>query len=247
MKNIPQLIVALDVDSLAQVRHLMEQLDDAVEIYKVGSQLFTSCGPAAVKLVGSHKKKVFLDLKFHDIPNTVTQAVRAAVNINAVLKRSSPGDNQGSGIFMLTVHACGGFAMMQNAVLSAAQTAEKISVPRPFVLGVTVLTSEKNKDGLGPLVLERALAAKKAGCDGVVASCQEIRMLRKELGEDFLIVTPGIRASGHDRQDQERVATPQDAIAGGSNFLVVGRPITKDPNPRKAAQEILKEMQSARR
>lgn len=248
-KNHCQLITALDVDSLAQLRALTEQLDDVVDIYKVGSQLFTACGPAAVRFIEARKKKVFLDLKFHDIPNTVAKAVEAAMGLSGALARTLSSHElrnfKDPGIFMLTVHALGGFAMMQAAADSAVQTAARLGVPKPIIVGVTVLTSEERRDDLLPVVLDRAGLAKKAGCDGVVASCEEAAVLRKEFGKDFVIVTPGIRSADSDRQDQKRIATPRQAVLSGSDFLVVGRPIVNSENPRQAAKDMLKEMQAA--
>lgn len=241
-----QLIVALDVGSLGEMRTLVERLDEVVDIYKVGSQLFTACGPAAVRFIEARHKKVFLDLKYHDIPNTVGHAVEAAVELSVALERSMDYYNRaapkGLGIFMFTVHACGGVEMMRAAVAAGAKTAEKIKVARPRVVAVTVLTSERKSDNILPLVLERALLAHKAGCDGVVASCEEARMLRKEFGPDFVIVTPGIRPKGSGAQDQQRVATPREAIDCGSDYLVVGRPIVQAANPLAAAKKILEDM-----
>ena len=243
-----QLIVALDVDSLGELRVLLEQLKDDVDIFKVGSQLFTSCGPAAVRFIEAQGKKVFLDLKYHDIPNTVAKAVAGAVNLSVALERSTNyfdrKGSENSGIMMYTVHTAGGLDMMKAAVEASAKTAEKIGVTKPLVVGVTVLTSEQKRDNILSLVLERALLAQKAGLDGVVSSCEEVQYLRKEFGKDFIIVTPGIRPAGSATQDQKRVATPKEAILRGSSFLVVGRPIVGAENPALAAKEILKEINS---
>lgn len=236
MKISPQLIVALDVETLAEVRELMDRLKGAVDIFKVGSQLFTSCGPAAVKFIEAQGKKVFLDLKYHDIPNTVASAVRSAVGLNVV----RAGDSQT--IFMFTIHTSGGLDMMKAAVLAATKAAEEFQVKRPLVVGVTVLTSEGKQDNIQPLVLEKARLAKVAGLDGVVASCHEAKLLRQEFGPGFVIVTPGIRPSGEDVQDQQRVATPAEAVKSGSNFLVVGRPIVKAADPYQAVKKILEEI-----
>ncbi len=246
MKNSPQLIVALDVNTLAEVRALVEQLDPVVDIYKVGSQLFTSSGPAAVRFVEARGKKVFLDLKFHDIPNTVSSAVSSAVGLNVAIERSmnfkEPKKPNSQSVFMFTVHTCGGIEMMKAAALAAEKSAKQIGVDRPLVVGVTVLTSDSQQDNLADLVLERAKAAKAAGLDGVVASCHEVKMLRKTFGEDFVIVTPGIRPVGEDVGDQKRVATPLEAKKNGSSFLVVGRPIVAAANPLAAAKNILDEI-----
>jgi len=245
-KNKSRLIVALDIDSIKELRILLEYLEDYVDIFKVGSQLFTSCGPAAVRFIEARGKKVFLDLKYHDIPNTVASSVSAAVQLSVALERSMDFENRitpkAQGLFMYTVHTSGGLEMMQKAQEAGTAKAKELSLPKPLVVGVTVLTSEQTKENTQAVVLERALLAKKAGLDGIVASPHEAKMIRKEFGNDFIIVTPGIRPLGAGLQDQKRVATPKEAILSGSNFLVVGRPIIKAENPGKAAQEILKEM-----
>ncbi len=247
MKNSPQLIVALDVNTLAEVRELVEKLDPVVDIYKVGSQLFTSSGPAAVRFVEARGKKVFLDLKFHDIPNTVASAVSSAVGLNVAIERSMNFKDSkralSQSVFMMTVHTCGGGPMMKAAVEAAEKSAKQIGVPRPLIVGVTVLTSDSQKDNLTDLVLERAKSAKAAGLDGVVASCHEAKMLRDAFGQNFVIVTPGIRLAGEDVGDQKRVATPTEAKKNGSSFLVVGRPIVAAVNPLQAAKNILDEIQ----
>ncbi len=246
MKNSPQLIVALDVNTLAEVRELVEKLDPVVDIYKVGSQLFTSSGPAAVRFVEARGKKVFLDLKFHDIPNTVASAVSSAVGLNVAIERSMNFKDHkkplSQSVFMMTLHTCGGLEMMKAAVDASTKTAQEIGVQRPLIVGVTVLTSDGRQDNLTDLVLERAKLAKAAGLDGVVASCHEAKMLREAFGPDFVIVTPGIRPAGADVGDQKRVATPAQAKENGSSFLVVGRPIIQAANPLKAAKEILEEL-----
>jgi orotidine-5'-phosphate decarboxylase len=226
------LIVALDVPNAIEARRLIQQLGDAVGFYKVGLQLFTAEGPAFVReLVGSGRR-VFLDLKLHDIPNTVSKAVRSAVDLGAG---------------MLTVHASGGPEMLRAAVDASAG---KLSV-----LAVTVLTSLTDEDlqevgvsGRVPdQVLRLASLARSAGCNGVVASPQEISLLRKSLGEGFAIVTPGVRPLGSDRNDQARIATPGEAISAGASHLVVGRPITHAASPRAAAEAVLAEIQQALR
>lgn len=227
-----QLIVALDVDAFAQAKGLIGMLSNDVDIFKVGSQLFTACGPEIVRYLIKSGKKVFLDLKFHDIPNTVANAVKAAVG----LKEGS------QSIFMCTLHTAGDKEMLKQAVAAATKTAQAIGVARPLLVGITVLTSEAKTDSMYKLVLERALLAKEVGLDGVVASSQEAAIIRKNLGKDFIIVTPGIRPAGADAGDQKRITTPSEAIANGSNFLVVGRPIVKAQNPSEAAKLILKEI-----
>ena len=231
-----KLIVALDVDTFEEARKLIEVLSPVVDIFKVGSQLFTACGPAAVGYLLAMDKKVFLDLKFHDIPNTVACAVSAAVGIH------SPNVKSSQGIFMYTLHTQGGREMLAAAVSAAAQKANELGIPKPLGLGVTVLTSEEKKDNITNLVLERARLAKESGLDGVVASAQEAQLIRREFGKDFIIVTPGIRSKDAEAGDQKRVATAAEAIRSGSDFLVVGRPIVKAAHPQEAAQKILEEI-----
>ena len=233
MKNSPQLIVALDVDTFKQAGKIVDQLADTDVIFKIGSQMFIPSGLEIVRYVQSKNKKIFLDLKFYDIPNTVAQAVKNAVSAFSPL-------------FMLTVHTSGGKEMMRAALEAAAERAKNLNVQRPLMVGVTVLTSTTKDEGTQDLVLLRAQMAKEAGLDGVVASVQETAAIRQELGKDFLIVTPGIRPSESSHHvpgdDQKRVATPQAAILQGSNFLVVGRPIIQAASPRAAVQKILEDM-----
>ena len=199
---------------------------------KIGSQLFTAAGPAAVELARKRDFRVFLDLKFHDIPNTVAGAVREATRL---------------GVFMLDVHASGGVAMLRAAVQSASQAASDFRIARPLVLGVTVLTSldrralEVEVGVTGTVerhVLHLTERAREAGLDGCVASPMEVRLLRRAMGADWVIVTPGMRpATAND--DQARVATPAAALADGADYLVVGRPITQAPDPAAAASAIV--------
>lgn len=234
-----RLFVALDVESLDDAGRLLDRLADAVSGVKIGSQLFTSAGPAAVELAHKRGQRVFLDLKFHDIPNTVAGAVRSAARL---------------GVFMLNVHASGGLQMMRAAAESAAQSARDFGVSRPICLGVTVLTSLDRRAlerevgvpaSIDSHVLRLAEGARDAGLDGCVASPQEIRRIRLALGPRFAIVTPGIRpAAAHPDDDQKRVATPRAALDAGADYLVVGRPITGAPDPKAAAAAIIAELQS---
>lgn len=247
-KNNAELIVALDVDTLSEVRALVEKLSPAVDIFKIGSRLFTACGPAAVRFVQAKGKRVFLDLKYHDIPNTVAGAVRTAVGLTKAVERSSAllknSKVKPTSLFMLTVHTIGGVEMMRAAAQAGAKAAQEFRVTKPLIVGVTVLTSEAKRDNIHTLVLERARLAQEAGLDGVVASVQEAQLIREELGPDFVIVTPGIRPAGAEAGDQKRVATPKEAVKNGSNYLVVGRPVLDAPDPLKAAKDIIKEMKS---
>jgi len=238
--NKPCLILALDVDNFEQARKLIDDVADSVEIFKVGSQMFTAYGPFITRYLQSKGKKVFLDLKFHDIPNTVASAVKSAVGLSVPPNR----DPDFAPIFMLTVHTSGGKEMLEAAVKTAETQAKTLGVARPLIVGVTVLTSTAKEAGTQELVLQRARLAKEAGLDGVVASVEETAAIRKELGKSFLIVTPGIRPADASLNDQKRVATPAVAILQGSNFLVVGRPIVQAASPRTAALQILKEMKN---
>jgi len=236
--NTPKLILALDVDNFEQARQLIDDLGDAVDIFKVGSQMFTSHGPFITRYLQSKGKRVFLDLKFHDIPNTVASAVKSAVGLSV-----SPNNDPGyAPLFMLTVHTVGGKEMLEAAAEAAKSQAKALGVTRPLIVGVTVLTSAAKEANLESVVLERARLAKASGLDGVVASLEEAALIRRELGPDFLIVTPGIRPADASLNDQKRVATPAVAIQQGSNFLVVGRPILQAASPRQAALQILEEM-----
>ena len=241
-----QLIVALDVDTFEKARELIGMLSPAVDIFKVGSQLFTVCGPSIVPFIINQHKKVFLDLKYHDIPNTVAQSISGAIALSA--NRASKDIQhllkENPGLLMCTVHALGGKTMLQAAVQASQEAAEKHNVKRPLIIGVTVLTSEEHNNNVQDTVLKMAHLAKEAGCDGVVTSVNEARAVRQQLGEDFVIVTPGIRPEGSSPGDQKRIATPRQAIANGSNFLVVGRPIIESDNPLNAAKNILQEINS---
>jgi orotidine-5'-phosphate decarboxylase len=227
------LIVALDAADAEKAWELVQKLGESVSFYKVGKELFTADGPPIVRKLVNSGKKVFLDLKFHDIPNTVAGAVRSAASL---------------GVSLLTVHASGGFKMLQAAAQAAAQSELK-----PTVLAVTVLTSLAEldldeigvKSGLQDQVLRLATLAINAGCGGIVASAQEASRLRQALGPAFTLVTPGIRPAGGVAADQARVVTPEAAIRAGANYLVVGRPITAAGNPAEAARAILQQIELA--
>ena len=241
-----KLVVALDVDAFDEARHIVDQLRDVVEVFKIGSQLFTACGPVIVRYVLAQGREVFLDLKYHDIPNTVANAVRSAVNlgvpVNDALIEQNSNIKTTKNLLMCTLHTSGGREMLEMAVEAASKQSQTIGVARILLLGITVLTSNQKTDNIRDLVMDRAKLAKEAGLDGVVASSQEARMIRDAFGKDFIIVTPGIRPSGSDCNDQKRIATPSDAVLAGSNYLVVGRPIVKADAPLVAAKSILEEI-----
>ncbi len=206
------------------------RLQGLVHTVKVGSILFTACGPLAIARMRSLRFQVMLDLKFYDIPSTVELSCRAAVRHR---------------VSLITVHAAGSPAMLASAVSGAAAEARRMGTPRPLILGVTVLTSVK-QGGSMPVtgqVLRLAAQALESGCDGVVASAQEARPLRRRFGRRVRIVCPGIRPREMAAGDQQRVCTPAQALAYGADALVIGRPITDAPNPRSAVERILKEME----
>lgn len=225
------ILVALDVESAAKAIELAGQLRGSVGGYKIGKQLFTAAGPAMVRELASRGDRVFLDLKFHDIPNTVAGAVQSAV---------------ATGAWMIDVHASGGGAMMTAAADAAATQSRALGRPRPLVIGVTVLTSMTDATlrevGVQRSIIEQvvhlAKLAKASGLDGVVASPQETRAIRDACGQDFQIVTPGVRPPDQRQDDQARTLTPAEAMSAGATYLVIGRPITSAPNPRDAAERI---------
>ncbi|NOS98636.1 MAG: orotidine-5'-phosphate decarboxylase [Methylotenera sp.] len=224
--NDPKIIVALDYADAANALKLVNQLDPTLCRLKVGKELFTAAGPQFVEQLTRSNFGVFLDLKFHDIPNTVAKACSAASNL---------------GVWMLNVHASGGLEMMQ-----AAHEAVSASETKPLLIAVTVLTSMNqatlNQIGintdLATHVLNLAKLTKQAGLDGVVCSALEAKMLRTALGGDFCLVTPGIRPANVNQDDQSRVVTPADALKNGASYLVVGRPITLATNPLQALEAI---------
>jgi orotidine-5'-phosphate decarboxylase len=235
------LIVALDFDSLSTALKFAEKVVDLVGMFKVGSQLFTTAGPEAVRQVAKLGADVFLDLKFHDIPNTVAGAVLASAAL--------------PGVQLVNVHALGGSQML-HAAAQAVSAGVPMGADRPRLLAVTLLTSMDAKTirevGVGgppnSRVVKLAKLSQKAGVDGVVASVQEAKAIRKACGREFLIVTPGVRPKTAEskKDDQARTATPREAIRAGADFIVVGRPILTATDPRAAAQEIVDEIAAAK-
>ncbi len=230
-----RLIVALDVHNMETVQQLVEQLGDSVSYYKVGMELFYSVGSQVITYLRQQNKDIFLDLKLHDIPNTVGQGLATLTQLGAT---------------MLNVHASGGFAMMQAAARAVKNKADEMQVQRPKLIAVTVLTSMNadewsalgyNAD-LSQQVIHLSQLAQKAGMDGVVASPQEAAQIQAVCGNEFIIVTPGIRPNGAAIDDQSRIATPSRALKNGAHHLVIGRPITAAVNPRQAVKDILREM-----
>jgi orotidine-5'-phosphate decarboxylase len=226
-----RIIVALDVDSEPAARSLIDELAGEVGAFKIGLQLFTTAGPKFVREVISKGHRVFLDLKFHDIPNTVAQAAVEAARL---------------GVWMFNVHGLGGSEMMRRTVDSVNETCQKESLGRPKIIAVTVLTSSDANElrevgierGVENMVVSLARLTAKCGLDGVVASSREASLVKSAVNKPFLVVTPGIRPSSETNDDQKRVNTPAAAVQAGADLLVVGRPITGAANKRAAAQAI---------
>ncbi|OLD64129.1 MAG: orotidine 5'-phosphate decarboxylase [Acidobacteria bacterium 13_1_40CM_2_68_5] len=238
MQPSERLIVALDVGSRENALSLVAALRPKVQRFKIGMELFTTCGPPLVREILEKGGQVFLDLKFHDIPNTVARSAVAAARL---------------GVGMFTVHLSGGSMMARRAVDELEAHCQVYRVPRPKVLGVTVLTSLTTDDleqlGVGRSVEDQVVAlaemGKSAGLDGVVSSPREARLIREACGRDLLIVTPGIRPEGSEQDDQSRTLTPKIALEAGADYLVVGRPIVKADDPLEAAETILLQMDGA--
>jgi len=224
-----KICLALDVSSRKEAMDLVRPLRDLTGMFKVGMQLFTAEGPSLIREIIGVGGKVFLDLKFHDIPNTVKSAAVEAARL---------------GVSMMTIHAVGGTGMMQAV---ARDLHEKFGTAKPLVVGVTVLTSLDDKalgdmgiaSGMDTQVVRMAKLAESSGLDGVVCSPREIQMIRAALRPDFKIVTPGIRMSGQSVDDQQRTATPREAITAGADYIVVGRAVTHAPDPRSALETLL--------
>ncbi len=230
-----KLIVALDVERLEDARRIVDRLKGVVRYYKIGSQFFTAYGPEAIRVIRQKGASIFLDLKFYDIANTVSGAASSATGLGhdvALAQASAPS----AAVFMMTVHTAGGLNMLQAALKGAQTKASSLGVARPYIIGVTVLTSEPTASSV---VLERALLAKQAGLDGVVCSALEAREVKRSCGSNFIVVTPGIRPKDSPADDQKRTATAQEALEAGADFLVIGRPIVQAPDPLEAVKKIL--------
>jgi len=237
MKGRDRLIVALDTDNFHKAKDLIDRLDNDVDIFKVGLEQYIATKGKIIDYLNTKNKKVFLDLKFHDIPNTMKSAVREAIKDN---------------VWMMTIHVSDMEGMRQVAEIAKEQS-EKLNIQKPIIVGVTVLTSLNERDlkDLGcsitpeETVIKRAKLAREAGIDGVVCSAKEANHIVECCGRDFVTVCPGIRPKSVDAGDQKRVVTPKIAIQNGAGYLVVGRPITQATNPKEAAINIIKEIEEA--
>jgi orotidine-5'-phosphate decarboxylase len=237
MKPQDRLIVALDVDSEKRALELVNKLKGEVKFFKIGLELFSSCGPSIVTTVKKTASRVFLDLKLHDIPTTVGKAAASLVRLGADI---------------INVHALGGHDMMKKTAEAVKEEAQRLKAIPPKVIAVTVLTSmdENNlkkigiNDTMESQVLNLARLAKDSGLDGVVASPAEAKLIREKIGKDFLIVTPGVRPVWASANDQKRIATPREALSNGADLIVIGRPIIEAPDPLQVARAILNEITS---
>ncbi len=233
-----RLILSLDTWNYDEAIEIVERFRDLLDVFKVGFQLFTSVGPKVVEKINSMGKKVFLDLKFHDIPNTVSKAGLTATRL---------------GVYMFDIHTLGGLDMMRRCREDVVTLCLKENLPRPRILGVTILTSIDQrtlKDEIGithsirTQVRHLSGLALKAGLDGVIASPEEITLIKGHCGSGFLVVTPGIRPSGTPKDDQRRTLTPREAVVQGADYLVIGRAVLSNANPMKALEAIIAEVNS---
>jgi orotidine-5'-phosphate decarboxylase len=230
-----RIIFALDLDHFGDAQHWVGLLKDRVGMFKVGKQLFTHAGPKVIDMIHQKNQKAFLDLKFHDIPNTVARAGEEATRLNLAI---------------FNLHALGGSEMMRKTFEASRTTAKELGIPRPLIVAVTILTSmdetmlkEVGIEGpVGEAVARLAVLAKQSGMDGVVASPREIEIIRNRCGDDFLIVTPGIRHPSDRKDDQKRTLSPGEAIRAGADYLVVGRPIKEAKDPLEAIDRIIEDI-----
>lgn len=234
-----RIIVVLDLSTFQEARSLIDKLEGVAEWFKVGPQLFTNVGPDIIKEIKGRCKKLFLDLKFHDIPNTVAKAAEASVEL---------------GVDMFNMHVSGGLEMMRTAAEAVKIKASELGVGKPILLGVTILTSLDalmlqqdfgSTRSLEEQVVYMAKLAQRAGLDGVVASPHEIELIKTACGQDFVVVTPGVRPDWSSQDDQKRTMTPQQALAAGADFVVIGRPIYRGPDPKKALCRIIREFEKS--
>jgi len=232
-----RLIFAMDVAYFEDAQRFVRLLKNRVGLFKVGKQLFTHAGPKVLDMIRQHGQRAFLDLKFHDIPNTVAKASQEATRLE---------------VAMFNVHALGGLEMMKAAVQATREKAKELGTRKPLLLAVTVLTSLDDRSlrqvgiegGVEEVVSRLARLAAEAGMDGVVASPREIGLIRKACGQDFVVVTPGVRPVAAAKDDQRRIMTPGDAIKAGADYLVIGRPIQHAPDPVQAVERIVEEIQT---
>lgn len=230
-----KIIFALDVSDFREAEKLVKLLINHVGIFKVGSQLFAGSGPQVIEMIRDRGGRVFLDLKFHDIPNTVGKVSEEAVRFK---------------VSMFSIHSLGGFEMMKQAVIKTKESSKNLGIPKPAILAVTVLTSlDQNslkeigiEHPLEEISIQLANLSRKAGVDGIITSPEEIGVIRKNCGKDFLIVTPGIRPSSIVGDDQKRFASPRQALSAGADFIVVGRPIREAKDPLEAAKRMIEEV-----
>ncbi len=232
-----KIILALDVDHFEEAQRIVTEFKDHVGMFKVGKQLFTHCGPKIVDFIKLKNSKVFLDLKYHDIPNTVSKAAIEAAKL---------------GVDMLNVHASGGLTMMKEAGIALHKATKDLQIPRPKIIAVTVLTSMDDAEfknmgidiSTSQLTKNLALLTKQAGLDGVVAAGADIEMIRELCGKDFVIVTPGVRIQ-EKKDDQKRVITPLDAIRKGASYIVLGRAIMDAEDPKALLDKTCKDLKNA--
>ncbi len=237
IKGKEKLIVAIDTNEFDKAKELIDKLEDSVDIFKVGLEQYVSTRGKTVDYLKEKGKRIFLDLKFHDIPNTMESAVRAAVRDN---------------VWLMTIHVSD-MEGMRRCAFAAKEEAAKLNIEKPLIVGVTVLTSLSNQDladigcnlNTEELAIKRAKLAKESGIDGVVCSAQEVHKIVEACGNDFITVCPGIRPATSEVGDQKRVVTPADAIKRGAHYLVVGRPITQAQNPNESAVNIVAEIENA--
>jgi orotidine-5'-phosphate decarboxylase len=244
---IDKTIIALDVSTLEEAKHFVDILYPTIKMFKVGSQLFTAAGPGAVQMIGARGARVFLDLKFHDIPNTVLSATTSGTSLACMILtpfnypkiEKEIEEATKAPVFMMTVHTKGGMEMLRAAVKGATDKAKELDIKKPFIVGVTRLTSDEETEDTKEVVLRAARLAKDAGLDGVVCGVPEAEVVRREFGKDFLIVTPGIRSKNDPVGDQKRTGTAKEAFSAGADFIVVGRPILKAADPLEAIKGLI--------